>query len=112
MGCRLNRTPSSYVAVRLADAPLYSDEFENTPTSRFRSESTAWVDRADRRNLRTHAPYKFVGSPASEQSAHHAADQATRTATPAVMLSTTPAATMGQMAVIGFVAAAGAGVRC
>jgi hypothetical protein len=56
---------------------------------------------------------QFVGSPTSEQSAHHAADQAswTATATPAVMVSTTPAATTGQMVVIGFVAAAGARVR-
>jgi hypothetical protein len=48
-------------------------------------------------------------SPASE----HAADQAawTATATTAVMVSTTPAATTGQMVVIGFVAAAGAGMR-
>jgi hypothetical protein len=69
------------------------------------------ADRADRRSLRTHAPYNFVGSPASEQSAHHAADQATWTATTAVMVSATPAATTGQMVVIGFVAAAGAGVR-
>jgi hypothetical protein len=71
------------------------------------------ADRADRRGLRTHAPYNWFGSPASEQSAHHAADQAawTATATTAVMVSTTPAAMTGQMVVIGFVAAAGAGVR-
>jgi hypothetical protein len=44
---------------------------------------------------------------------HHAADQATWTAiaTNAVMVNTTPAATTGQMVVIRFVAAAGAGVR-
>jgi hypothetical protein len=51
-----------------------------------------------------------VASPASEQSAHHAADQATWTsATTAVMVSTTSAATMGQIVVIGFVAGAGVG---
>src|SRR5450759_109293 len=33
--------PRSYVAARLADAPLYSDEFESTPISRSRLESTA-----------------------------------------------------------------------
>jgi hypothetical protein len=54
---------------------------------------------------------QFAGSPASEQSAHHAADQATRTATTAVMVSTTPAATTGQTIAIGFVAAAVAGAR-
>src|ERR1700693_6212783 len=63
-------------------------------------------------SLRTIVPYKFVGSPASEQSAHHAADQATWTATTAVVVvSTSRAATMGQMVVIGIVAAAGVGVR-
>src|SRR5258706_11576892 len=46
---------------------------------------------------------QFVGSPASEQSAHHAADQATWTAATAVMVSTTPAATTGQIGVIGLV---------
>jgi hypothetical protein len=53
----------------------------------------------------------FVGSPASEQSAHHAANQSTWTATTAVMVSTTPAATTGRTVVIRFVAAAEAGVR-
>jgi hypothetical protein len=54
-----------------------------------------------------------AGSPASEQSAHHAADQTTWTATAtiAVMVSTTPATTMGQMVVIGIAAAARVGVR-
>ncbi len=50
------------------------------------------ADRTDRRSLRTHAPYNLFGSPASEQSAHHAADQAARTATTAMMVSTTPVA--------------------
>jgi hypothetical protein len=60
--------------------------------------------RADR-SSRTDVTYKFAGSPASEQSAHHAADQATWTAAPAaVMVSTIPAATLG-------VAAAGVGAR-
>ena len=111
MGCRLNRTPSSYLAVRLADAPLYSDEFGQYADKSFPLGKYCLSDRADRRSL-PHAPYKFVGSPASEQSAHHAAYQATWAANTAVMVSTTPAATTGQMAVIGFVAAAGAGVRC
>jgi hypothetical protein len=46
---------------------------------------------------------------ASEQSAHHAADQATRAATTAVMASTT--GTMGRMGVNGIVATAGVGLR-
>jgi hypothetical protein len=46
-----------------------------------------------------------VGSSAPEQPADHAADQANRTAATAV------AATMGRMAVIGFVAGAGARMR-
>ena len=110
MGCP-NRSPSSYLAVRLADAPLYSDEFGEYTDKSFPLGKYCLSDRADRRIL-PHAPYKFVGSPASEQSAHHAAYQATWAANTAVMVSTTPAATTGQMAVIGFVAAAGAGVRC
>jgi hypothetical protein len=70
------------------------------------------ADRADRR-IENSRSVQIVGSPASEQSAHHAADQATWTATAAtaVMVSTTLAATTGQMVVIGFVAAAVAGVR-
>ena len=57
-------------------------------------------------------PVQFVGLPVSEQSAHHAADQATWTAPPTtVMVSTTPAATTGQMVIIELVAAAGTGVR-
>jgi hypothetical protein len=44
--------------------------------------------------------HHFVGSPASEQSAHHAADQATGTAATAVMVSTTPAATTGRTVVV------------
>jgi hypothetical protein len=47
----------------------------------------------------------------SEQSAHHAADQATGTATTAMMVSATPAATMARMVIIGIIAAAGVGVR-
>ena len=50
---------------------------------------------------------QFIGSPASEQSAHHAANQSTWTT--AVMVNATPAATTGRMVVIGFVAAAEAG---
>ena len=46
--------------------------------------------------------------PASEQSAHHAANQSTWTATTAVMAT---AATAGRTVVIGFVAAAKAGAR-
>jgi hypothetical protein len=106
MGCRLNRSPSSYLAVRLADAPLYSDEFGQYADKSFPLGKYCLSDRADRRSL-PHAPYKFVGSPASEQSAY----QATWAANTAVMVSTTPAATARQIAVIGFVAAAGAGVR-
>ena len=51
---------------------------------------------------------KFAGSPASEQSAHHAANQCTWTAATAVMAA---AATAGRTVVIGFVAAAKAGAR-
>jgi hypothetical protein len=51
------------------------------------------------------------GSPASEQSAYHAANQSTWTATTAVVVSTTPAATTGRTVVVGFVAAADAGLR-
>jgi hypothetical protein len=55
---------------------------------------------------------QLVGSPASEQSAHHAAYQtAGATTTAAVMTGATPAATTGQMLVIGIVVAAGTGVR-
>src|SRR5580700_7524535 len=55
---------------------------------------------------------QIVGSPVSEQPTHHAADQAwTAPATASIMVSTTPAATTGRMVVIGFVAAAGTGVR-
>jgi hypothetical protein len=54
---------------------------------------------------------QFVGSPASEKSAHHAADEATRTAATAVMVRTTSVTTTGPMVVIGFFDAAGAGVR-
>ena len=54
---------------------------------------------------------QFAGSPASEQSSHHAANQFTWTAAAAVMVSTTPAATTGRTVVIGFIAAAEAGVR-
>ncbi|MDB5514789.1 MAG: hypothetical protein JWQ17_1547, partial [Tardiphaga sp.] len=53
---------------------------------------------------------QFVGSPASEQSSHHAANQSTWTAAAAVV-STTAAATTGRTVVIGFVAAAEAGLR-
>ena len=49
-----------------------------------------------------------LGSPASKQSAHHAANQSTWPATTAVMA---PAATAGRTVVIGFVAAAKAGAR-
>src|SRR5258708_14234039 len=49
------------------------------------------------------------GSPASEQSAHHAANQSAWTAT-AVMASTAPAVTTGRRVIIGCVAAADAGV--
>jgi hypothetical protein len=56
-------------------------------------------------------PLQFVGSPASEQSAHDAANQSNWAATAAVMLSTTPIVTIGQTSFIGFVTAAGAGVR-
>src|ERR1700731_2177540 len=51
------------------------------------------------------------GSPASEQSTHHAADQATWTATAPVMARTSSAARMARMAVTGIVTAAGVGVR-
>ena len=67
------------------------------------------VDRADRRPLRTNAPYNFVGSPASEQSTHNAANQSARTASTAVMA--VPAATTARTVVIGFAAATEAGVR-
>jgi len=50
---------------------------------------------------------QFIGSPASEQSAHHAANQSTWTASAAVMVSTTPAAMSGRTVVIG----SDAGVR-
>ncbi len=53
----------------------------------------------------------LFGSPASEQSAHYAANQSTWTAIAAVMVSTTPTVTTGQTSFIGFVTAAGAGVR-
>src|ERR1700722_3069282 len=57
-------------------------------------------------------PVQFVGLPPSEQSAHHAADQADWTAnSTTVVVSTTPAATTGHMVVIELVAAAGTGVR-
>src|SRR5712691_11723184 len=49
---------------------------------------------------------KFAGSPASEQSAHHAADQAAWTAATAVMVSTA-ATTTGLRGFSGFVAGAG-----
>src|SRR5258705_3600351 len=55
------------------------------------------------------ARHKFAGSPASEQSAHHAADQANRAADTAVMASTTAAATTARRSFSGF--AAGAGTR-
>ena len=57
---------------------------------------------------RSRRAVKFAGSPASEQSAHHAANQSTWTATTAVMAA---AATAGRTVVIGFVAAAKAGAR-
>jgi hypothetical protein len=47
----------------------------------------------------------FVGSPASEQSANHAADQANGSAAAAVMVSTA-APTTGRTVIIGFVAGA------
>src|SRR5258708_1102288 len=52
---------------------------------------------------------KFAGSPASEQSAHHAADHANWTADTAVMAST--AATTGRRGFSGFVAGAGTRAR-
>jgi hypothetical protein len=52
---------------------------------------------------------KSAGSPASEQSAHHAADQADWTAATAVMVSTAAATTAGRRGFTGF--AAGAGTR-
>src|SRR6266851_1867331 len=52
---------------------------------------------------------KFAGSPASEQSAHHAAYQANWTADTAVMASTAAATTAGRRGFSGF--AAGAGTR-
>jgi hypothetical protein len=52
---------------------------------------------------------QFVGSPVSEQSAHHSANQSTWT-TAVVVVSATPAATTGRTVVIGFVAA-NAGAR-
>jgi hypothetical protein len=64
------------------------------------------------RKWRVDKPAAFVRSPASEQSAHHAANQSTWTATTTVMVSTTPAATTGRTVVIGFVAAAQGRVRC
>jgi len=57
------------------------------------------------------SPFQFVGSPASEQSAHYAANQSTWTAIAAVMVSTTPTVTTGRTSFIGSVTAAGAGVR-
>jgi hypothetical protein len=77
--------------------------------------SLSWRERS-----RSHRPKfknsrfaQFVGSPVSEQPAHHAADQAawTAPATTAVMVNTTRATTTGRMVVIGFVAAAGTGLR-
>jgi hypothetical protein len=50
-----------------------------------------------------------AGSPASEQSAHHAANQCSWTASAAVMA---PAAAAGRTVVIGFVATAKAGTLC
>ena len=52
---------------------------------------------------------QFIGSPASEQSAHHAANQPTWTATAAVVVTST--VTTGRRGVIGFVAVNDAGVR-
>jgi hypothetical protein len=54
--------------------------------------------------LRTHAPGNFVNSPAAEQSAHHAADQANRTATAtnAVMVRTAATAA-GRLVAIDFI---------
>src|SRR5882672_8796095 len=55
------------------------------------------------------ARHEFAGSSASEQAAHHAADQADWTADTAVMVSTTAATTAGRWCFSGF--AAGAGTR-
>jgi len=45
---------------------------------------------------------RSVGSPASEQSAHHAANQSNWTANPAVMMRTTAATTADRLVAIDF----------
>jgi hypothetical protein len=69
------------------------------------------ADRADRTSVRTKVPCKFIGSPASEQSADYAADQANWTAATAVVVSAAAAVTTGPMVAIGIAAVAGVGVR-
>lgn len=66
-----------------------------------------WVDQTDALGIAPGGcpPLQFVGSPASEQSAHYATNQSTWTATAAVMVSTAPTVTTGQTSFIGFVTA-------